>query len=72
MTSGYGNVNFRVLVDGVERFYKTGVTSTSDGDRLNIDVSGASTITLIVESNGGITCDHAVNNGMPELVYIIF
>jgi hypothetical protein len=43
MTSGSGNVNFRVLVDGVELFSKTSVTSTSDGDRLNIDVSGAST-----------------------------
>jgi hypothetical protein len=51
----------RIFVDGVERFASNGITNSNNpGTLANIDVSGASKITLLVGSNGRNWSDHAM------------
>jgi len=54
------SVNFRVLVDGVEMFSQDHVNWENDGQAVDIDVSGATELTLIVNSDGVNHSDHAM------------
>ncbi len=59
MTSS-GLVNVSVRVDGVGVFDQANVTANSDGGIVDIDVTGGSTLTLLVHSNGTKDNDHLV------------
>lgn len=54
-----GSVVFIVQVDGVEVFRSGVITGASATQSLDIDVTGAGTLTLIVDPNGSANNDHA-------------
>ncbi len=54
-----GSVVFSVLVDGVQQYTSGPMTGASEKKSINIDVSGAQSLTLIVDANGNNDLDHA-------------
>ena len=54
-----GNVIISVLVDGVNVYTSGTITGSSSAISRNFDVEGHSTLTLVVDDNGGIASDHA-------------
>ncbi|GAA0084811.1 hypothetical protein UT300007_12500 [Clostridium sp. CTA-7] len=56
---GNGNVNYVVKVDGKEVFRKDGVMFKTSIP-VNVDIRGAETVSLITETNGADSNDHAV------------
>ncbi|MDZ7548207.1 NPCBM/NEW2 domain-containing protein, partial [Clostridium perfringens] len=56
---GNGNVNYVVNVDGKEVFRKDGIMFKTSIP-VNVDIRGAETVSLITETNGADSNDHAV------------
>ena len=57
--SGNGNVNFIVKVDGKEVFRADGITFKTSVP-VEVDITGAKTVSLVTETNGPDSNDHAV------------
>jgi alpha-galactosidase len=59
-TGGKGSVVFHVWVDGVEKFNSNTVTATTPVQHVNVDLTGASRLRLLVtNANDGSANDHA-------------